>query len=428
MDSECHGKTARGSADWPRVEAALDEILGLPESDWPAACARLAGEDAWLHAEIVSLLACTGGEDRLLDRSRTLSLGAVDADRPGLTPGSLIGPYRVERLIGRGGMGEVYRAERADGQFAQLVALKLIRHEAVEHAQRFQTERQILARLEHPGIARLHDGGIAPDGRPYMAMEFITGSPITDWCSSHALDLEARLGLFVQVCEAVAYAHRNLVIHRDLKPGNVLVTEEGAVKLLDFGVAKLLETGARGAGEDLTRNAPLSPNHAAPEQLTGGAVTTATDVYALGVLLFELLSGHRPWRLDGKPMALMMQQILHDESPRLSEFAARKADAPIAPKRLRGDLDAIVAKCLRKEPAQRYENVNDLRLDVLRMLHGEPVVARHGVRGYVFGRFLRRHRAPVAAASLLAIAILAGALATGWQAHIAGIQLVRAYA
>jgi tetratricopeptide (TPR) repeat protein/tRNA A-37 threonylcarbamoyl transferase component Bud32 len=416
----------RGPGDWPRIEAALDEILGLPESEWAAACARVAGVDARLHAEIASLLACAGGEDRLLDRSLTLPLGAIDTEPPGLRPGSIIGPYRVERLIGRGGMGEVYCAQRADGQFEQRVALKLIRHEAVEHAQRFQTERQILARLEHPGIARLHDGGIAPDGRPYMAMEFITGRPITEWCRTRALDLEARLALFVEVCAAVAYAHRNLVIHRDIKPGNVLVTEDGAVKLLDFGVAKLLETGARGDGEDLTRNAPLSPSHAAPEQLTGGAVTTATDVYALGVLLFDLLAGERPWRLDGKPMALVMQAILHDESPRLSDFVARKADAPFPPKRLRGDLDAIVAKCLRKEPAQRYENVNDLRLDVLHSLRGEPVAALQGARGYVFGRFLRRHRVLVAAASLLFVAIVCGALATAWQAHIARVQLVRA--
>jgi len=416
----------RGAADWPRIDAALDEILGLPEGEWAAACERVSGGDASLHAELASLLACAGGEDRLLDSPRTLPLGAIDIESPGLAPGSLIGAYRIERLIGRGGMGEVYCAERADGQFEQRVALKLIRHEAAEHAQRFQTERRILARLEHPGIARLHDGGIAPDGRPFMAMEFITGRPITEWCRTRALDLEARLALFAEVCDAVAYAHRNLVIHRDIKPGNVLVTEDGAVKLLDFGVAKLLETGASGDSEDLTRNAPLSPSHAAPEQLTGGIVTTATDVYGLGVLLFELLAGERPWRLDGKPLALVMQVILHDEPPRLSDFVARRANAPFAPKRLRGDLDAIVAKCLRKEPAQRYENVNDLRVDVLHSLHGEPVTARLGARGYVFRRFLRRHRALVAAASLLLVAIVGGALATAWQAHIARAQFVRA--
>jgi serine/threonine protein kinase len=210
---------------WPRVDAALDEIVSLPESQWAEACARIAGDDALLLEELTSLVACAGGDDPVLDRPLTAGpIGATEDARYSLEPGTRVGAYRIVAPIGRGGMGEVYRAERADGQFEQQVALKLMQRESAEHMERFQAERQILARLEHPGIARLHDGGLADDGRPYMVMEFVDGRPILDWCLEQRCDLEQRLALFVAICDAVAYAHRNLVVHRDLKPANVLVT------------------------------------------------------------------------------------------------------------------------------------------------------------------------------------------------------------
>lgn len=228
-----------GRRQWNAVEAALDEILALPESEWSVACARIAGDDDALRAEIMSLLECAGGVDPVLDYPLTASARLVAAGT-GLPANTRVGAYRILELIGRGGMGEVYRAERADGQYQQQVALKLIRGDLADHPERFQVERQILAQLDHPGIARLLDGGMFRDSLPYMVIELVNGLPITEWCRQSGSDLIARLRLFMAVCDAVAHAHRSLVIHRDIKPGNVLVTDEGAVKLLDFGVAKLL--------------------------------------------------------------------------------------------------------------------------------------------------------------------------------------------
>ncbi len=406
---------------WTRIEAALDEILALPESQWAAACARIAGDDAELSEDISTLLACAVGEDPILDRPLTAPIGATQDSHCSLSPGTLVGPYRIVAVLGRGGMGEVYRAERADGQFEQQVALKLLQLDAAEHIERFQTERQILAHLEHPGIARLHDGGLADDGRPYMIMELVDGRPLLEWCSEQRLDLAQRLKLFMAVCDAVAYAHRNLVVHRDLKPANVLVTRAGEIKLLDFGVAKLV-----GANRDeQTQNAPLTPAYAAPEQLTRGAVTTATDVYALGMLLFELLSGARPWRLTELPLVAGLEKVLLEAPPALSAMTEQQGDAPVAPTLLRGDLDAIVAKALRKEPEHRYETVSALQADIAHSLNHEPVTARSGARLYVLGRFVRRHRLLIASGALVLFAVVAGAMGMLWQAQRAVHEAAR---
>jgi serine/threonine-protein kinase len=414
---------------WTRIEAALDEILALPESQWAAACARIAGEDAGLRDEIGALLACAGGEDPILDRPLTApTRAAADSHYSlghySLEQGARVGPYRIVAVIGRGGMGEVYRAERADGQFEQQVALKLVQREAAGHIDRFHTERQILARLEHPGIARLHDGGVAEDGRPYMIMELVDGRPILEWCSEQRLELAQRLKLFMEVCDAVAYAHRNLVVHRDLKPANVLVTRAGEVKLLDFGVARLVGADR----EEHTQNAPLTPAYAAPEQLTRGAVTTATDVYALGMLLFELLSGARPWRLAELPLVAGLEKVLREAPPALSATAEQQTDPPVAPALLRGDLDAIVAKALRKEPEHRYETVSALKADIAHSLNHEPVTARAGARLYVIGRLVRRHRLLIASGTLVAVAVVAGVIGVLWQAQRAEHETARAIA
>jgi eukaryotic-like serine/threonine-protein kinase len=410
-------------AEWSRIEAALDEILALPETEWPAAGARIAQGDAELLREINSLLACAGAADSFLDRPLTARIAAEHEDT-GLAAGERIGAYRILALIGRGGMGEVYRAERADGQFEQQVALKLMQRDAAPHVARFHAERQILARLEHPGIARLHDGGLAGDGRPFMIMELIDGRPILEWCRERRSGVVQRLELFLAICDAVAYAHRNLVVHRDLKPANVMVTAAGDIKLLDFGVAKLVGQER----DDQTRNAPLTPGYAAPEQLTLGDVTTATDVYALGMLLFELLSGARPWRLTELPLVAGLEKVLHEAPPPMSLIAEQQSDAPVPPAALRGDLDAIVAKALRKEPERRYETVAALQSDIARSLNHEPVHARSGARLYVMSRFARRNRLWIGSGALVALALIGGSVGVAWQARRAEHQAARAMA
>jgi tetratricopeptide (TPR) repeat protein len=402
-------------AGWSRIEAALDELLALPQAQRPDALARLAGDDAAMRAELELLLAETVAADSLLDLPAVAAYQPEARPQGSLAAGARLGAWRIAGLIGRGGMGEVYRAERADGQFEQQVALKLIRSDAAAEPRRFTAERQILARLEHPGIARLLDGGVAPDGRPYMVMELVSGAAITEWCRARDADLEQRLTLFMAACEAVAYAHRNLVIHRDLKPGNVMVTAEGAVKLLDFGIAKLVD--AEGVDAEQTRYAPVTLGYAAPEQLAGGAVTTAADVYALGMLLLELLTGRRPWSLSELSMPAALDKLLRESPPPPSRLAARSMEPPVPPRLLRGDLDAIVARALRREPEKRYATVEALREDVARHLAGEAVAAREGARLYAFSRFVGRNRLMVAAALAVLLAIVGGSLGIAWQAR-----------
>lgn len=413
------------SLSWERIESAFDEVLGMPACEWPGAVERIAAGDPELRRELESLLAQVGEHDPLLDHPLAkpgLRRQLASREQPGsLESGTQVGPYRILAFIGRGGMGEVYRAKRADGQFEQNVALKLIQREAVEHLERFQTERQILARLEHPGIARLLDGGLSEDGRPYMVMELVAGLPIVDWCREDQSDLKQILTLFLATCDAVAYAHTNLIVHRDLKPSNLMVTTAGAVKLLDFGVAKLIRTGV----DDRTRNAPLTPAYAAPEQLTQGLITTATDVYALGLLLFELLTDTRPWEISEMPVAVALDKLLHEDPRLMSEVAARPS-VPAA--LLRGDLDAIVAKALRKEPEQRYATVAALQSDIARSMRAEPVSAREGARLYVVGRFVKRHRMPLAVAVLVTLLVIGGAISFALQAERVRQEAARATA
>lgn len=410
---------------WADVEGALDTILSLPEFEWPAACQRLAAGDATLQRELESLVAHAGGFDSVLDQGlRWTTTMAGVGDSGSLAGGTRLGAFRIVRLIGRGGMGEVYLAERADGQFQQHVALKLLMRDAIRHMDRFQVERQVLARMEHPGIAHLIDAGLTEDARPYMVVELVSGQPIVEWCNARHSDLAERLRLFEAICDSVAYAHRNLIVHRDLKPANVLVTDDGVVKLLDFGVAKLLERG----DDEQTHDAPMTPAYAAPEQLSRGTVTTATDIFALGVLLFELLAGERPWPIHGLPLALGLEKVVREPAPRMSARAAARSNAPVAPSLLRGDLDAIVAKCLRKEPEQRYATVAALQLDVARTQRHEPVEARAGARLYVVRRFFRRHRAGAATGLFVAALIASAGVAVISQAHRARQEAERATA
>ncbi|MEM7788543.1 MAG: serine/threonine-protein kinase, partial [Bacteroidota bacterium] len=363
---------------WTRVEALFEEALGLPAPDREAFVDREAGGDAALADEVRALLdADAEAGAYFADVARSLSGTAP------LAEGDRVGPYRITGRLGEGGMGTVYRAERADGAFEREVALKVLRDARGGDVRRFLAERQILARLDHPAIGRLYDGGIDDRGHPFLAMELVEGEPITAYCDRHRLGVEARLGLFRQVCEAVQFAHGRLVVHRDLKPSNVLVASgdsgEGAsgkgqggnapspfslpsspsVKLLDFGVAKLLDTDI-----ELTQTgaAPHTPAYAAPEQVRGEEVTTATDVYALGVLLYELLTGTRPYRLTNRRREAVQQAILHAEPTQPSTAvltptseadpagtaAARATEPTRLRRRLQGDLDRIVLKALRK--------------------------------------------------------------------------------
>ncbi len=410
------GESGLTPAEQERVDAQLDRLLELPEAERPARLAELADGDPAVAAEVASLLDAAAACGDFLSRPAMPDASAAEVPSSGVEPGLRIGAWRIVREVGYGGMGEVYEAERVEGGFTQRAALKLLRREASEQVARFHAERQILARLEHPGIARLLDGGFAPDGRPYMAMEFVEGVSITAFCADTRASLDTRLALFLQVCDAVAFAHRHLVVHRDLKPANILVNAEGQVRLLDFGIAKLLDADDA-AAQTRTAAAPLTPLYAAPEQLTGGAITTATDVYALGLLLFDLLTGEPPWPAGTTPVAPMLRALQAQAAPAPSARAATRADPPVPRRRLEGDLDAIVARALRAEPQHRYATVEALRRDIVHAQLGEPVAAREGARLYAAGRLLRRYRWAAASAGAVFAALAIGLGATAWQAH-----------
>jgi non-specific serine/threonine protein kinase/serine/threonine-protein kinase len=400
---------------WQRVEALFDELWDQDDSTRDAKLAAL--DDPALVAQVRALLDATHSSADLFDAA--VAPPAKTA-APLMAAGLRIGVWQIVELIGQGGMGQVYRAERADGQFRKPVALKLARSEARLRPEQFDNERQILATLEHPGIARLIDGGIDSDGRAYMVMELVEGVDLLRHCHEHRLDLFARLALFGQVCEVVAYAHLHLVLHRDLKPGNILVTDEGQVKLLDFGIAKLIESHT--APDPQQTLALMTPEYAAPEQLEGRPATTATDVYALGVLLYQLLAGEPPWNLRELPMPAALQRLLNSDPKPLATAAFDNAEAPVPARLLRGDLEAIVGKSLRREPEARYPSASALWADLQRHLEHRPVLARGGARSYRVRRFLRRYRVLVAATAAVFVVLIAGLGSTLWQAHRAEQQ------
>jgi len=396
-------------ARWGEVKTILASVLEAAPGERIAAIERLCGGDCELRGSVESLLALEEKAGELFD-SAAAPGGAWQAEAA--TP-EAIGPYRVVREIGRGGMGVVYLAERADGQFRKLAAVKLITasHPDVQTGLRFQRERQILAQLEHPGIARLLDGGATAGGQPYFIMEYVDGLPLLEYCRRGALTVSSRLRLFLQVAEAVGYAHRRLIVHRDLKPGNILVTGEGQAKLLDFGLAQM--TG--GVGDAITQAgpAPMTPAYASPEQIRGESYTVAGDVYSLGVILFELLAGRRPYASTTSYLELA-RAICDEPAPRLTEAVdGARPDSAGLRRRLRGDLENIVAKALEKDPRRRYATVDELAADVRRFLEGRPVAARQPTWRYRAARLAARHRM-AAAASVLALALILGFAAFGW--------------
>ncbi len=428
--------TSPSSDRWPLIESLFERASELPESGRGAFLDRECGHDEHIRHEVEALLRADRAADGILDRPLEQAAGAVlstpceaaDASSAGaLPPGTLIDVYRVVRELGHGGMGAVYLAERADGAYSQQVALKIVRGGLIAAAleRRFLRERQILARLQHPNIARLLDGGFTQERLPYLAMEYVEGEPLTRWAEGRSLGVEARLRLFLEVCEAVQYAHRQLVVHRDLKPANILVSGGGRVRLLDFGIARLLDDTAT-EGEALTRTGflLLTPEYAAPEQVRGDAATTATDVYSLGAVLYELLSGKRAYEFSSHSLTEILRVLDHD-----IPLLAHRPDLPKALRRqLSGDLETIVHRALAREPERRYASAEALAADVRRHLEHRPVQARPDSLGYQFGKFLRRNRLAVSAAAALLIAIAVGVATTVWQAREARREAVRAQA
>src|SRR5215472_126100 len=422
---------------WKRIKQLVGEAMALDAGARDSYLQHNCEDDPGLWREVQSLLSSH-------EQAGTgfLSEPAVDFHPMTETSGApqeRVGPYSIIGEIGRGGMGEVYRAARSDGQYTKEVAIKLMQSRSGALLERFRHERQILASLEHFNIARLLDGGTTDRGVPYLVMELIDGTRIDDYCNQHKLAITERLRLFLQVCDAVQFAHQRLIIHRDIKPSNILVTEEGVPKLLDFGIAKILAEGSRAsqAQPTLTLFNLLTPQYASPEQIRGGSIITASDVYSLGVVLYELLTGRSPYPAN--------TNTAHDAARSACEFEPIRPSILVRPggvdrkifpapdqatqaalgtpdklaKQLAGDLDNIVLKALRKEPERRYASVEQFAEDIRRHLASLPVLARRDTARYRASKFVMRHKASVTAAAVIGLTLMAGLVITMQEARIA---------
>lgn len=433
---------------WKQIRDVLERAVELGAQQRDDFLALACKNDGKMRAEVEAILAASEKSSEFFE---SLVAGADDAlegtDDPASLIGRGIGPYRLERFVASGGMGFVFYAVRADGAHSPAVAIKLIKQRAAnsEVLRRFRVERCALAALKHPNIARLIDAGVTEQGRPYIAMEYVDGQPIDLFCDERRASLEQRLRLFRTVCSAVSHAHQKLIVHRDLKPSNILVTRDGAPKLLDFGIAKLLDPldAGDGSNETLTRYRVMTPEYAAPEQIRNEYATTSGDIYSLGVVLYELLTGHRPYRFKTRTLHEMERTICEQEPELPSTAVLRTGDRlsldgssriTLTPKsvsqarndqpdrlrlKLAGDLDAIVMKSLRKEPEHRYPSVETFSDDIRRYLDKLPVRARKGTFRYRVSKFVRRNRSGVAAAMVAIVSLFVGMAAALWQGQIA---------
>ena len=418
---------------WKKIKPILDDALAAGTAGRTAFLVKACGGDEGLLGEVLEFLELEHSEADPLDQPAHSYLFSANGKT---SPGDLIDKYKIISELGTGGMGSVYFAERVDGAYTQKIALKVIKEgiTSSEILARFINERQILATLQHDHIAHLIDGGTTNDGRPFIAMEYVEGTPVTDFISENNLGLNDRLELFTEICSAVSFAHKNLIIHRDLKPSNILVTKKGVPKLLDFGIAKLLPAESSEI-VPATQRFIFTPEYASPEQVRGETLTTATDIYSLGVILYELLAGRRPYPTDGSNISQIIHVVCESEPAppsRTLVYTASDGCVDAKPKtldfapQLRGDLDNIVLKALRKEPERRYSSVDQFSEDIRRYLDGQPVIASADTWRYRTAKFIRRHRVAAAGAILVFISLLIGLGATVYQARIARAERAKA--
>jgi len=409
--------------DWATVKELFALTLDQPVEERDAFLRSECGDDERLFLEVNSLLGAAAEPSNLIENNAIPLAVHIGADEPVYTE-RRFGSYRIIREIGSGGMGTVFLAERDDGEFTMQVALKIVRQTVAGHEviEKFKRERQILANLHHRNIAALHDGGVGERGEPFLAMEFVDGVPLNSFAEANQLTVKQRLRLFLQVCSAVSFAHRHLVVHRDIKPSNILVDQDGEPKLLDFGLAKVFEPDA---ATTQTEMRAFTPAYASPEQILGRHITTSSDIYSLGVVLYELLTGQKPIKVEGKSYDEIVNTVNNVEPPRPSALDAVD-DAGGQRQALKGDLDNIVLKALRKEPERRFGSVADLADDIERHLAGRPVSARPNTASYLAGKFIRRNKLAVAAGSLILISMIGGLAVSLWQAEVAEKERDRA--
>lgn len=437
--------------NWTTIKEILQRVINLAPAE-RAAYFEKSGLPSEVKAEVASLLAVEENSRDFM----SVSAGGLAKDffEPGVEgiAGQRVGAYEIERELGQGGMGAVYLARRADGKFEQTAAIKMLKREfnCEQIRRRFETEKKIQAKLSHPHIARLLDAGTTGEGVPYLVMESVAGKPVDFYCRENHLSLDERLKLFTRICDAVSFAHQNLIVHRDLKPSNILVTKEGAPKLLDFGISKLLDEDGGAAGEQtLTNFGAMTPQYASPEQIRGEQVTTATDIYSLGVVLFKMLTGKFPYDFVGKTNGNLLREITETEPTTPSEAARSKSavrslkskivnpstsdvghrasdskdgDSDIASSQLKGDLDNIILKALRKNPARRYKTVEQFSADVRRFLDGLPVAARPATFSYRAAKFYGRNKISVLAAVFIFSSLAIGLAVAVTQADAAQRQ------
>jgi non-specific serine/threonine protein kinase/serine/threonine-protein kinase len=414
-------------ADWRRIEEVFLAALEQPAEHRAAFVKGACASDPDVRDEVLAMLRSHEQTGDFLETPAYQANAELLAEQGGsLKIGERFGDYRIISLLGEGGMGEVYLAE--DLSLGRRVALKLVRtgFGGASLLRQFQREERILAGLTHPNIARLYGGAITPSGVPYFVMEYVEGERIDAYCDRRPLSLRDRLGLFRKVCSAVAYAHQHLVIHRDLKPANIRVGTDGEPKLLDFGIATLVNESA-GAEQTMTLTSAMTPDYASPEQLRGEAMTTATDVYSLGVILFELLTGQKPYRTKSRRIDEIARAITEQDATKPSSALARGQKSEVrSQKLLRGDLDNIVLMAMRKEPARRYSSAAQFSEDIGRHLDGLPVAAHKDTLSYRTRKFVRRHRVGVVAASLVLLAVISGMIATLWEWRVARLERAKA--